>query len=277
MIEFGFYYWGEFMAYSALSLMIVFFLSIYVLIMPANINKSLMIHYQNYRHKLSEFAFALSFVSVEKRFLFFTLSALVYYTFVYISTSMLLLINVLGLGLIINFRWILIHYKKLKRDASKRGDHPLSIEESSREIQRLINHFLPQYFAFIFYFVIGGLPITAIYAYYLLTHRNGKVIEYWLFLPTRIYWLIMLVVLWIFSQGCSPKYQLNFKQRNLTNTMNGTWLESLIAGLFNTQIIMHINGEQLLIGENQQNITFQQVLWIFYALNLSPFILVFLY
>ena len=258
------------------SLMIIFLLNIYIFVNPIKINQSLVVHYKKYRHAFVMFGQALLSVSTERRFLFFILYALTYYAFVYVGTNVLLVINVIGLCLIINFRWILIHYKKLKREISKRGNQPLNIEERSREIHRLIHYFLPQYFAFLFYFAIGGLPIASFYAYCLFVHRDGKFMDYWLYLPTRIYWLLLIVALWIFSQGVA-EYSLNFKQRNLTDTLNGTWLESLVVGMLNTKVIIKNHDQKIVIGEEGQPITIDQCLLIFYALNLSPFLLIFVW
>lgn len=258
------------------SLMIIFLLNIYIFVNPIKINQSLVVHYKKYRHAFVMFGQALLFVSTERRFLFFILYTLTYYAFVYVGTNVSLVINVIGLCLIINFRWILIHYKKLKREISKRGNQPLNIEERSREIHRLIHYFLPQYFAFLFYFAIGGLPIASFYAYCLFAHRDGKFVDYWLYLPTRIYWLLLIVALWIFSQGVA-EYSLNFKQRNLTDTLNGTWLESLVVGMLNTKVIIKNHDQKIVIGEEDQPITINQCLLIFYALNLSPFLLIFVW
>lgn len=259
-----------------LSLMVIFLLNIYIFVAPIKCNRSLWAHYKKYRHAFIMFGQALLLVSTEKRYAFFALCTIAYYAFVYVGTNVLIAINVIGLCLIINFRWILIHYKKLKRDIAKRGDQPLNIEDRSREIQRLTHYFLPQYFAFIFYFVIGGLPIASFYAYCLFVYQDKRLIDYWLYLPTRIYWLLLIIALWIFSQGVA-EYGLNFKQRNLINTLNGTWLETLIAGMLNTKFIVENNHQKIVIGDGDQPITIDQCLLVFYALNLSPFLLIFVW
>ncbi len=256
------------------SLMIIFLLNIYIFVNPIKINRSLMVHYKKYRRAFVMFGQALLLVSTEKRYAFFTLFTIAYYAFVYVGTNILFVINVIGLCLMINFRWILVHYKKFKRDVSKRDKQPLSNEKQSQKIQCLIRYFLPQYFAFLFYFAIGGLPIASFYAYCLFACKDERHIDYWLYLPTRIYWLLLILALWVFSQGVA-EYHLNFKQRNLINTLNGTWLESLIAGMLNTKFIVERDDQKIVIGDGEQPITIDQCLLVFYALNLSPFLLIF--
>lgn len=260
-----------------ISISVIFLLNIYIFVKPISAYYKAFRKYSEYRNRASLWWQYTVMNLQSSRALVLVILAIVYYLFAISSVKLLVIVNIIGLLALLDFRWIALQYHHIRKLSVRAKDQPMSINWVNDWLLQMIQYFLRHYFAPLFYFMIGGLPLALLYSFISIRYRGSKTVDYWLYLPTRVYWLVLVLGLWFFSQGMNVKSDWNFKERNVTGTLNGTWIESLMAGMLGIQLKYYYHGKLIEIGKEQRQIDMHEVKSIFYVLSLVPFVFIFLY
>ncbi len=179
------------------------------------------------------------------------------------------LLNIFFLIFLINLYAFSQYIKFLRRIRHK----DVSTIKLNRMMLVLIEINMKFYFAIFFYFVIAGIPIAILY-FYSIYSQNKKINEYLLYLPTRVLWLLMVFFYLIYSQGADTTCALNWKYRNITNKLNGTWIESIVSGMLGIQLANDTGT--IVIGNAKRSININDLIRVFYFFAFAPYLLIIL-